>query len=84
MNTEKLLKTVTYLRDLPEHLFNFKQVRVANAPVSDKHTSCGTVGCVIGHLPDIFPGEVMWDGKKVRALRTIRISKNFVQCTIQS
>ena len=39
---EKFERIISYLEDLPEERFDFSKV------------GCGTVGCVLGHLPSVF------------------------------
>ena len=45
-NLINLEKMIDFLEKLPESRFDFNQVR------------CGTLACVVGYFPEIFPGEV--------------------------
>lgn len=47
LGRERLVKMIAYLRVLPEEFFDFSIVASGRG--------CGTVGCVIGHTPNVFP-----------------------------
>lgn len=51
MNKNKLIQITEYLDNLPEEKFDYSVI------ISE----CGTIGCVIGHLPYIFPEEYKYD-----------------------
>lgn len=65
MNKERLIKLTEYLYSLDERRFYFGQVIVEEEEECDTDDyprggkeldfSCGTVGCAIGHCPNVFP-----------------------------
>lgn len=50
LGKERLLKLADFLDELPEKNFNFGTVRRVSY-------ECGTVGCAVGWLPEVFPGD---------------------------
>ena len=55
MKKTKLLKITKYLDTLEEKYFDYSTVL----------HRCGTIGCMIGHLPNIFPEEYKYDEDSV-------------------
>lgn len=62
-----LQKTAEWIRGLPPERFNFREVvRHGNPEKQQDGQYCGTVACVIGWTPAIFPDTVEWNGKDCR------------------
>lgn len=57
MRTDRLEKLASYLDNLPNKNFNFLVVR--------QRTQYGTVGCAMGHLPEVFPDDWQPNGVSV-------------------
>ena len=61
MKKTKLLKITKYLDTLEEKYFDYSTVL----------HRCGTIGCMIGHLPNIFPEEYKYDEDSIVTLVTV-------------
>lgn len=80
MNSERLLKLAAFLDTLPPEKFDFNKIAFeadGGKPMLEAlaagSVKCGTVGCAIGWMPAVFPGEVEYTEGWVSSLSEGRL-----------
>jgi len=63
LGRERMQRMIAYLRELPPERFCFGSVIKAGR-------GCGTIGCVIGHTPIMFPELVQYEDNAGDGLRS--------------
>lgn len=76
MKIDELERIITFLERVHPDNFDLS-ILVGTGSILEKvktqpEVSCGSVGCIVGHFPNIFPEEYEWNGKAIRNLNEMR------------
>lgn len=76
MNAGRFKKIIDFVKEIPEEHFDMSEIlqNIKNHPWSDLENHCGSVGCVVGWLPKIFPNHYEY----------ISYGGNWIVCSINS